>query len=113
MKSFCSNNNPFPLALADGNLQLNLVTQQAFLNGQMLLMTAKEFELLKLFLENPNRILHKNYISVSIWGTIMGNDFSILSAYISKLREKIEINPKKPTRIVTVWGMGYRYEGAR
>jgi len=101
----------FNVELSDGDLRLNIVSKQVTGGGVPLQMTVKEFDLLKLFLENRNRVLYKDYILNTVWGTESESEPSTLTVHINKLREKIETNPKSPKRIVTVWGQGYRYEG--
>lgn len=97
--------------LTDGDLRLNTASKEVFLGKTMLSLTAKEFDLLKLFLENRGRVLNKDFLLNTVWGALSESEPSTLTVHIGKLREKIEVNPKTPKRIVTVWGVGYRYEG--
>jgi DNA-binding response OmpR family regulator len=96
--------------LSDGNLTVDLGATTAYLNGKPLDMTVKEYELLVLFLENKNKTLNKDWIFNKIWGVDSFSEPSTLTVHINKLREKIEQNPKSPKRIITVWGVGYKYE---
>lgn len=73
-------------------------------------MTAKEFELLLLLIENNGRVLTKEYIFNQIWGSDSFSEQQTLTVHIKWLRQKIEDNPKAPKRILTVWGVGYKYE---
>ncbi len=99
--------------LSDGDLRLNTAARKVFLKEKELPMTAKEFAVLKLFLENRGRVLSKEFILNAIWGAESESEPSTLTVHINKLRDKIENDPKNPVRIVTVWGTGYRYEGSQ
>ena len=99
--------------LSDGDLRLNTASKEVFLDKTLLALTAKEFDLLKLFLENRGRVLSKEFLLNTVWGVESESEPSTLTVHIGKLREKIEANPKGFKRIVTVWGVGYRYEGCR
>jgi DNA-binding response OmpR family regulator len=96
--------------LSDGNITIDLEATTVYLSGVPLVMTMKEFELLVLFLENKGKTLQKDWIFNRVWGVDSFSEPSTLTVHINKLREKIEKNPKNPKRIVTVWGVGYKYE---
>ena len=96
--------------LSDGNITIDLEATTVYLSGEPLVMTMKEFELLVLFLENKGKTLQKDWIFNRVWGVDSFSEPSTLTVHINKLREKIEKNPKNPKRIVTVWGVGYKYE---
>ena len=96
--------------LSDGNITIDLEATTVCLSGEPLVMTTKEFELLVLFLENKGKTLQKDWIFNRVWGVDSFSEPSTLTVHINKLREKIEKNPKNPKRIVTVWGVGYKYE---
>lgn len=97
-------------SLSDGDISLDLVQEKILKNGIPLEATVKEFELMKLFLENKGHTLQKQYIFDVIWGMDSESEFHTLAVHINRLREKIEKNPKEPKKIITVWGKGYRYE---
>lgn len=96
--------------LKDGELVLNTVNKTLSVAGNMKTTTEKEFELLRLLVENKNITLKKEYIFNSIWGSDSESEMQTLTVHIKWLREKIEKDPKKPVHIITVWGTGYRYE---
>lgn len=73
-------------------------------------MRAKEFDLLVLLMEQKGRALNKEYIFNQIWGNESFSEPQTLTVHIKWLREKIEEDPKHPKRILTVWGVGYRYQ---
>ena len=96
--------------IVSGKISLDTSARQAYLNGQELELNVKEYELLLLFLENPGKTLRKEYIFAQIWGMDSLSENQTLTVHIKMLRSKIEDNPRKPVRIQTVWGVGYRYE---
>ncbi len=96
--------------LMDGDLTVNLTSTTVYKQGRPLVMTNKEYELLVLFLKNKGKTLRKEWIFDQIWGMDCFSEFSTLTVHINKLREKIEVHPKKPLKIQTVWGVGYKYE---
>ena len=96
--------------MTEGNITLNLVTQTVTKDNKTIDMTAKEFELLKLLIENKGQTMTKDRLFNSIWGIDSESESQTLTVHIKWLREKIEADPKNPAHIVTVWGKGYRWE---
>ena len=94
----------------EGNLILNTVNNVLKVNNKQVTVTDKEFELLKLLIENKGTTLKKEYIFNTIWGSDSESEPQTLTVHIKWLREKIEEDPKNPKHIITVWGNGYRYE---
>ena len=94
----------------EGNLTLNTVNNVLKVNGEVVTVTDKEFELLRLLIENKGTTLKKEYIFNTIWGSDSESEPQTLTVHIKWLREKIEEDPKNPKHIITVWGNGYRYE---
>ena len=92
------------------HLRLNSVTQTLTVDGMPVNVTEKEFQLLKLLIENRGTTLKKEYLFNRIWGSDSESEMQTLTVHIKWLREKIEQDPKNPKHIVTVWGTGYRYE---
>ena len=96
--------------MVEGSLTLNTVSQTLSVNDRDIEVTAKEFELLKLLIENKGVTLKKDYLFYTVWGSDSESELQTLTVHIKWLREKIEVNPKKPEHIITVWGVGYRFE---
>ena len=96
--------------IIEGNLKLNTVSNTLWVNGKEIDVTVKEFELLKLLIENKHVTLKKEYLFNTIWGSDSDSELQTLTVHIKWLREKVEINPKKPEHIITEWGVGYRFE---
>lgn len=95
--------------LSDGDLRVNKIDRVVYKKDIPIEMTAKEFELLVLLIENKGRTLSKEYIFNTIWGSDSESEQQTLTVHIKWLRQKIENDPKKPQKILTVWGMGYKY----
>lgn len=93
-----------------GGITINKEANEVYLNNRLITMTSKEFELLLLLVENPGKTLSKDYLFNSIWGIDSYSENQTLTVHIKMLRDKIEENPKKPKRIQTIWGVGYKYE---
>ncbi len=96
--------------MKEGDLTLNTANQTLSLAGKEVSVTGKEFELLKLLIENKGTTMKKEYLFNTIWGSDSESEPQTLNVHINSLRKKIEKDPKNPEHIVTVWGVGYRYE---
>lgn len=77
-------------------------------SGKAIELTAKEFEILKLLMKNPKKVYTKEQIYSQIWDDAYLGDENAVNVHISRLRSKIEDNPRDPKYIVTVWGIGYK-----
>ena len=95
--------------LIDGDIRINKMNRTVVKNNLTIEMTAKEFDLLTLLIENKGRTLSKEYIFNTIWGSDSLSEQQTLTVHIKWLRQKIEENPKNPQKILTVWGVGYKY----
>ncbi len=95
--------------LVDGDLVLDLVSRTAKRNSGPLNLTVREFDLLAHLLRHPNRAFTRAELLQQVWGWTFG-DQATVTVHVRRLREKVEDNPQQPRRIVTVWGVGYRYE---
>lgn len=96
--------------IMDGNIRINKVSRSVYKNDMPVDMTAKEFELLTVLMENKGKALSKEYLFSQIWGSDSFSEQQTLTVHIKWLRQKIEDDPKHPQRIQTVWGVGYKYE---
>lgn len=96
--------------LVCGDIKLDKVKKSVYKASQPIQLTAKEFELLLLLMENIETTLTKDMIFNRIWGLDSFSEPQTLTVHIKWLREKIEDDPKKPKHILTVWGTGYRFE---
>lgn len=96
--------------ITDGDLKLNKINRTVFQDQTPLEMTAKEFDLLLLLMENKGKVLNKEYLFNRIWGADSFSEPQTLTVHIKRLRQKIEEDPKNPKRISTVWGVGYQFQ---
>lgn len=104
------NNRENTDVITDGNLKIDKRCRAVFCRGKELNLTGKEYELLLLFLQNKGKALKKEWIFNQIWGFDSFSEMSTLTVHIKWLRQKIEDDPRNPTRILTVWGVGYRFK---
>lgn len=91
-----------------GPFQYNTSTLRFYRNGDEILLSAKENAMMKLFLDNVNRVFSKDMIYELVWGEAIIDENAIM-VYINRLRQKIEEDPSKPKYIQTVRGLGYRF----
>lgn len=77
-------------------------------NDAKIQLTNKEFHLLKLFVDNPNKLFNKYQLYQEIWDDEFLNDENVLNVTIRRLRKKIEADPSNPKYVITVWGIGYK-----
>lgn len=91
-----------------GDLVLNQEMHLLEKRGQYIELTAKEFEALKLFMTNPKKVYTKAQLYTLVWGEDYFGDENAVNVLISRLRSKLEDNPKKQQYIATVWGIGYK-----
>tara|TARA_X000000368_G_scaffold237610_1_gene187666 strand:- start:212 stop:928 length:717 start_codon:yes stop_codon:yes gene_type:complete len=92
-----------------GNVSVNLSRHEVLVDDQQVMIPLKEFDLLVLLMENPNRVLTRDTIIDRIWGFDYVGDTKTLDVHIKRLRNKIEANHKDPKKIITVRGVGYKY----
>ncbi len=93
-----------------GDVKLDAARHEVFVNDGLVPLPLKEFELLELLLLNAGRVLTRDVLIDRIWGPNYYGDTKTLDVHIKRLRAKLELDPATPTRIVTVRGVGYRYE---
>ncbi len=97
--------------LVDGDLEVDPVARQARRGGVPLALTAREFDLLAFLLRHPGQVFGRTELMEQVWQWSFG-DQSTVTVHVRRLREKIEPEPAVPQRIVTVWGVGYRFDPA-
>lgn len=97
-----------PSVLAAGELVMNLSDYTLVKNGKKVELTAKEFEILKLLLQNPKKVYTKEQIYSLVWKDAYCGDENAVNVHISRLRNKIEDDTRNPRYVLTVWGIGYK-----
>ncbi|WP_066360102.1 response regulator transcription factor [Herbidospora mongoliensis] len=95
--------------LHDADLVVDVGARHVLLGDAEVTLTAREFDLLVYLLRNPRQAFSRTDLLDRVWGWAFG-DSSTVTVHVRRLREKIEHDPTDPSRIITVWGVGYRYE---
>ena len=101
---------PDVLEIAD--VRLDAGRHEVFVRGEPVPLPLKEFELLEVLMTNAGRVLTRDVLIDRVWGPNYFGDTKTLDVHVKRLRSKIEVDPSKPSRLVTVRGVGYRYERA-
>ncbi len=91
-----------------GEVTLNMVSMSAYKNGEEIQLTPTEFKILSLLMQNPGRVFTRTQIYESVMGEYYESDDNTIMVHISKIREKIEKDSKKPEYLLTVRGLGYK-----
>jgi two-component system, OmpR family, response regulator RegX3 len=97
-------------ALVVGDVELDPERHEVVIRGEDVQLPLKEFELLGLLLENAGRVLTRETLIDRVWGADYVGDTKTLDVHVKRLRAKVESDPSNPTRIVTIRGLGYKYE---
>ena len=98
-----------PHELRAGSLVVNVPAHEVRRDDRVVSLTAREFELLVFLMRNTGRVFHREELLERVWGYTYG-DTSTVTVHVRRLREKIERDPAEPEHVVTVWGVGYRFE---
>ena len=91
-------------------ITLDVDARNAFNDGVLTDLTAKEFDLMELLMRNPNRVYSREALLDAIWGYEYSSEIRTVDVHIRRLREKLEINPAEPAHILTKWGVGYYFK---
>lgn len=97
--------------IENGDLKLDLDSRRLFILGREVNLTAREFELLELFVMNQNKVFSREKLLQLVWGADYPGDVRTVDVHVRRLREKIETNPSEPKYVHTKWGVGYYYRG--
>lgn len=97
-----------PAVLQAGELTMNLTDYTVTKRGKIVELTAKEFEILKILMQNPKKVYTKEQLYSLVWNDAYLGDENAVNVHISRLRNKIEDDSRKPVYILTVWGIGYK-----
>lgn len=97
-----------PAVLQAGELVMNLSDYTVQKGEESIDLTAKEFEILKLFMQNPKKVYTKEQLYSLVWQDAYCGDENAVNVHISRLRNKIEEDPRNPRYVLTVWGIGYK-----
>lgn len=102
---------PRGVVLVDGDLVVDEAQHVVTQDGKPLQLTVREFDLLRFLLANPGVAYSREELLQEVWGWSFG-DHSTVTVHVRRLREKVEDDPTRPVRLVTVWGVGYRWDAA-
>jgi DNA-binding response OmpR family regulator len=91
-----------------GEFEVDIAAHEVSCEGRQIDLTAREFELLRILVEHPRKVLSRDQLFELVWGSF--GDRSAVAVYIGRLRHKLEPDPARPRYIVTVWGAGYRLD---
>ena len=93
---------------ADG-VTLNLADKTAVIDGKPVELPSKEFDLLALLIENQGKVLKKSYLFGAVWGSDSDSELQTLHVHINRIRQKLGDDPKNAKRLLTIWGVGYKF----
>ena len=96
--------------IVSGDLRLVQDGKRVFVNEKEIKVTGKEYDLLKLLVENVNRVYSREELLKTVWGADYPGDVRTVDVHVRRLREKIETNPGEPLYVQTKWGSGYYYK---
>jgi len=102
-----------PDSLDVGDVRVDTARHEVWVRDEIVALPLKEFELLEFLLTNAGRVLTRDVLIDRIWGPNYFGDTKTLDVHVKRLRAKVESDPANPSRIVTVRGVGYRYEKPR
>lgn len=96
--------------LRSGDIRLEVESRRVFVSEEEVNLTAKEFDLLELYISHPNKVYSRENLLNVVWGYDYPGDVRTVDVHVRRLREKVEPNPSEPTYIHTKWGVGYYYQ---
>ena len=95
--------------ISASGVTLNLADRTAEIDGKPVELPAKEFDLLALLIENQGKAMKKEYLFNTVWGSDSDSELQTLHVHINRLRQKLGDDPKNAKRLLTVWGVGYKF----
>ena len=104
---------PMVPTLQAGPVRMDVERHVVTVDGGSVALPLKEFELLELLLRNAGRVLTRGQLIDRVWGADYVGDTKTLDVHVKRLRAKVEPDPSSPTRIVTIRGLGYKYDAPR
>jgi DNA-binding response OmpR family regulator len=93
--------------LVSGPFRLDTESRVAFREGQEIELTAREFDLVELLMRNPGKVFSRDALLKLVWGEDYRGDIRTVDVHIRRIREKMEVDPAEPAKIMTKWGVGY------
>ena len=105
-----SKEEPEANLLTIGTISLDLDGRNAYKNGELVDLTAREFDVIEFLMRNPNKVYSRDALLDSLWTYDYRSDIRTVDVHIRRLREKLEENPAQPKYIMTKWGKGYYFQ---
>jgi DNA-binding response OmpR family regulator len=99
-----------PERLAFADVALDGASREVTKAGNVVALTAREFDLLWFLVSNPRRVFSRSHLMDRVWGHSVALDTGTVTVHIRRLREKLETDPAQPAHLQTVWGVGYRFD---
>lgn len=96
--------------LTIGSITLDLDARNAYKSGQLVDLTAREYDMIEFFMKNPNKVYSREGLLDSVWSYEYRSDIRTVDVHIRRLREKLEDNPAEPQYLMTKWGVGYFFQ---
>jgi DNA-binding response OmpR family regulator len=100
---------PAPARISSGDLDVDTAARTVTRAGEPLQLTTREHDLLAFFVRHPGQVFSREVLMHRVWGWSFGDE-STVTVHVRRVREKVEVDPSSPTRLVTVWGSGYRWD---
>lgn len=110
LRRYRGGETPAPAALRFGRLEIDLRAHEVRVDGRQTILTAREFDVLVLLASHPRQVFTAEQLLDQFWGG--AGDRHTVTVHIGRIREKIEADARQPHYLVTVWGVGYRFEGS-
>lgn len=98
-------------AIESQGLSLDPASRTVEVKGKPVTLTAKEFDLLHFLMRHPKQVFSRDQLLDQVWGYDFFGDASTVTVHVRRLREKVEVDPSSPRRLITVWGVGYKFDG--
>jgi two-component system response regulator ResD len=103
-----------PAAVADGRIEfpgltVDAATREVVALGEPVDLTMREFDLIEFLCRHPRQVFSRDQLMDAVWGYRSARDTGTVTVHIRRLREKLEVDPSRPERLQTVWGVGYRF----
>ena len=98
-----------PNVIEDGDVKIDCESRRLYILGKEINLTAKEFDLMELFVKNPNKVYSRENLLNLVWGYEYPGDVRTVDVHVRRLREKVEAKPSEPKYVHTKWGVGYYY----
>lgn len=105
-----SSNNDNGSVIKIGHIEVDTKKRTALKNGENIILTSKEYDLIELLIKNPGRVYSRENLLNIIWGHDYQGDIRTVDVHVHRIRDKLELNPAEPERILTKWGVGYYFK---